>query len=219
MDVAARCEGGHVSSTAQIAPPRASLATLPIDQRRGIYAMWAVIATEAMLFICMFGAYYYLGNNKDRWSQESAPELRFPLILLVILLGSSFVLHWGERQVNGERFTLARAALWITVFLGLVFLALQGFEYYYHWSELAPYSDAYGSIFYTITSLHAAHVIVGLMMLAYIGIQPRYGATIRTPHKPYSTIALYWHFVDVVWVFIVIMLYVIPNIQRMHHVH
>lgn len=208
-----------MSSTAQIAPPRTSLATLPIDQRRGIWAMWSVIATEAMLFICMFGAYYYLGNNKDRWAQQTPPELRFPLILLVILLSSSFVLHWGERQVQGERFSLGRIALWITVVLGLVFLAIQGFEYYYHWSELAPYSDAYGSIFYTITSLHAAHVIVGLMMLAYVGIQPRYGVTVRTPHKPYSTIALYWHFVDVVWVFIVIMLYVIPNLQRIHHVH
>ena len=212
-----------MSTVAQIAPPRTSLSTLPIDQRRGVYAMWSVIATEAMLFICMFGAYYYLGNNKDRWAQESPPQLRFPLILLAILLSSSFVLHWGERQLQGsvesQRFGLARIALWITVLLGMGFLALQGFEYYYHWSELAPYSDAYGSIFYTITSLHAAHVIVGLMMMAYIGVHPRYGTTIRTPHKPYSTIALYWHFVDVVWVFIVIFLYVIPNFQRMHHVH
>jgi heme/copper-type cytochrome/quinol oxidase subunit 3 len=114
---------------------------------------------------------------------------------------------------------MARVALWITVFMGLAFLALQGVEYYYHWSELAPYSNSYGSIFYAITTLHAAHVIVGLLMLSYIGIQPRYGATRRTPHRPYSTVALYWHFVDAVWVFIVLLLYLIPNLQGMHHGH
>jgi heme/copper-type cytochrome/quinol oxidase subunit 3 len=181
--------------------------------------MWAVIATEAMLFVCMFGAYYYLGNNKDRWSIESPPKLAYPLILLVILLSSSFVLHWGERQIKTERFGIGKLALWLTVLLGVAFLALQGFEYYSHWKDLAPYSDSYGSIFYAITSLHTAHVIVGLMMLTYVGILPRWGVTRRSPHKPYETVALYWHFVDVVWIFIVLLLYLLPNLQRLHHVH
>jgi len=181
--------------------------------------MWCVIATEAMLFVSMFGAYYYLGNNKDRWSLETPPKLVYALILLAILLCSSFVLHWGEQQVKAERFPAGRLALWLTVLLGCIFLSLQGFEYYDHWKELAPYSDSYGSIFYTITSLHAAHVIVGLMMLVYIGVLPRWGITSRTPHKPYHTIALYWHFVDVVWIFIVVLLYLIPTFQGMHHGH
>jgi cytochrome c oxidase subunit 3 len=206
-----------VSSGVQIPPPRISLATLPIDQRRGICAMWALIATEAMLFVCMFGAYYYLGNNKDRWSIETPPHLKFPFVLLAILLGSSGVLAWGERRVKLEQFSAGKMALWITVLMGLVFLALQGLEYKSHWKELAPYSDSYGSIFYTITTLHAVHVVFGLLMLMYLGVMPRWGRTLRTPHKPYETIALYWHFVDAVWVFIVLLLYVIPNLQRLHH--
>lgn len=206
-----------MSSAVQIPPPRVSLATLPIDQRRGICAMWAVIATEAMLFVCMFGAYYYLGNNKDRWALETPPHLKFPFVLLAILLVSSLVLEWGERRVKAEEFTAGRLALWITVLMGMGFLALQGLEYKDHWKELAPYSDSYGSIFYAITSLHAAHVIFGLMMLMYLGVMPHWGRTLRTPHKPYETIAIYWHFVDIVWIFIVLMLYVIPNLQRMHH--
>jgi heme/copper-type cytochrome/quinol oxidase subunit 3 len=208
-----------VSSVTQIPPPRTCLATLPIDQRRGVWGMWGVIATEAMLFICMFASYYYLGTNKDRWAIETPPALKYPLILLVILLSSSVVLHWGELQVRAKHFDAGRIALWVTVLLGLAFLALQGFEYYSHWKELAPYSDSYGSIFYAITSLHAAHVIVGLLMLSYIGVMPRYGVTALTPHKPYKTVSLYWHFVDVVWVFIVLLLYVIPHLQRLHHVH
>lgn len=208
-----------MSSAVQIPPPRVALSTLPIDQRRGVWAMWCVIATEAMLFICMFGAYYYLGSNKDRWANENAPHLHYPVILLIILVASSFVLHWGEKQVKAMRLAAGITALWMTVAMGIVFLILQGFEYRAHWADLAPYSDSYGSIFYTITSLHAAHVIVGLLLLIYTGVAPHFAKAVRTPHKLYETVSLYWHFVDVVWVFIVLLLYVVPNLQVMHHGH
>lgn len=208
-----------MSSTVQIPPPQVSLSTLPLDQRRGLHGMWAVISTEFMLFVCMFGAYYYLGSNKDRWADETAPKWWMALILLAILLSSSVVLHWGEKQVKAERFGAGRIALWVTVVLGFVFLGVQGYEYRMEWNNLTPYSDSYGSIFYTITSLHALHVIAGLLMLMYIGIMPRYGETARTPHKPYSTVSMYWHFVDAVWVIIVVLLYIIPTLQRMSHVH
>jgi heme/copper-type cytochrome/quinol oxidase subunit 3 len=206
-------------STVQIPPPRVALATLPIDQKRGIHCMYCVIATEFMLFVAMFAAYYYLGSNKDRWADHVAPKWGLALWLLVILLSSSFVLHWGEKQAEKERFGPARLALWITVLMGLGFLALQGFEYSAEWTTTTPYSDSYGSVFYSITSLHALHVIVGLLLLMYVGLMPRYGSTMRTPHKPYSTVALYWHFVDAVWVIIVALLYIIPNFQRYMHVH
>lgn len=208
-----------MSATVQIPPPRTSLATLPLDQRRGIHAMWCTIATEAMLFIAMFGAYYYLGSNKDRWADETAPLWYFALILLAILLSSSVVLAWGEHQVKKGRFVAGRIALWITVVMGLCFLGLQSYEYLVEWKSITPYSDSYGSIFFTITSLHAAHVIVGLALLMYIGIFPRYGDTRRTPHKPYKTVAYYWHFVDGMWVIIVTFLYLIPTLQRYLHVH
>ena len=206
-----------MSSAVQIPPPRVQLATLPVDQRRGIWGMWCVIATEAMLFMCMFGAYYYLGSNKDRWATENPSPLQYPLILLVILLSSSIVLAWGEKQVKLERYGAAALALWITVALGFIFLGVQGFEYRSHWAELAPYSNSYGSIFYTITSLHAAHVIFGLLMLMYVGVLPRFAKALRSPHQVYETIALYWHFVDVVWIFIVVLLYIMPHFQVHHH--
>jgi heme/copper-type cytochrome/quinol oxidase subunit 3 len=136
-----------------------------------------------------------------------------------VLLASSIVLAWGEKQAKAERFAMARIACWITVGMGLGFLALQGYEYSVEWKDVTPYSDSYGSIFYSITTLHALHVIAGLLMLIYIGVMPRYGSTRRSPHKPYTTVALYWHFVDAVWVLIVTLLYIIPNIQRYMHVH
>lgn len=206
-------------STVQIAPPQVGLATLPQDQRCGLNCMWCVIATEFMLFVSMFGAYYYLGSNEDRWADHVAPKYWLALLLMLILLASSVVLAWGEKQVKAERFVAGRITCWITIAMGIGFLALQGFEYSVEWKSETPYSDSYGSIFYAITTLHALHVIAGLLMLMYIGVMPRYGWTRRTPHKPYATIALYWHFVDAVWVLIVLLLYIIPNIQRYLHVH
>lgn len=206
-------------STVQIPPPKVGLSTLPIDQNRGVHCMWCVIATEAMLFVAMFGAYYYLGSNKDRWADHTAPKWWLAVILLIILLASSVVLMWGERQVRKGNEMAARLALWITVLMGIGFLALQAFEYSVEWKEVTPYSDTYGSIFFSITTLHALHVIAGLLILMWVGVVPRFGETMRTPHKAYETGALYWHFVDAVWVFIVLFLYIIPNIQRYLHVH
>lgn len=208
-----------MSSAVQIPERRIVLGDLPTDQRRGLYGMWCIIATEFMLFVCMFGAYYYLGTNKYRWAHEMPPHLRYPLTLLAILLGSSFVLKWGEDQVKRGGFNMAKLALWATVLMGLVFLLLQTFEYKAHWKDLTPYSDSYGSIFYAITTLHAAHVVAGLLMLAYVGILPRYGETVGSPHRVYETVALYWHFVDFVWILIVVLLYVIPNVQGIHYGH
>ena len=87
-----------------------------------------------------------------------------------------------------RRYTAGRLALGAVILIGVVFLTLQGFEYADHWKTLTPTSDSYGSIFYTITTFHAAHLIVGLMMLAYVLVLPRYapGARIALPPLPDS---------------------------------
>ena len=161
--------------------------TWPIEDRRGVYAMYTVIATEFSLFVCLFASYYFLGSNKDRWAFDHPPKLTLAIIMLVVLLSSSVILQWGEQQVKLGRYTAGRLALFATVLLGLVFLTLQGFEYADHWKTLTPYSDTYGSIFYTITSFHAAHVIVGLLLLAYVGIRPlRSNTCAALPSIPYD---------------------------------
>ena len=206
-----------MSTPVQVRERQVSLRGLPIDQRRGWHAMWCLIATEFMLFVCMFGSYYYLGTNQDWMVHEQAPHLTFALILLVVLLASSAVLIWGERQVRAGNFGAARIALWVTVAMGVVFIVLQYFEYLNHLKSLAPYSDSYGSIFYAITTLHAVHVVAGMLMLSYVGVLPRYGETRGSPHRVYQTAALYWHFVDFVWVLVVAILYVIPTLQGGSH--
>ncbi len=185
---------------------------LPMDDERGTMGMWLAITNEALLFVSLFFAYYYVGHNHVRWPAEP-PKLPLAFILLAVLVSSSIVLHLGEHMLKKGDQALARTLLGGTIALGVVFLVIQGFEYRNHLRELKPTTNAYGSIFYVITSIHALHVVVGLIMLLFVAFLPSFRPR-RSPHRPLHNVSLYWHFVDVVWLFIVGLLYVVPHWTR-----
>ena len=189
------------------------IANLKLDEERGKYGVWLVITTEAFLFISLFFSYFYLANRTGRWQVEIPPPLTLVLILLGILILSSIVLQiFGESPVEKGNYGVARAGVAATIVLGLIFLALEGFAFSRSWPNITPATDSYGSIFYIIQFFHAAHVIAGLLMLTYVLFLPL-GPTERTPYRPLHSAALYWHFVDVVWVFVVIVLFILPNLH------
>ena len=179
---------------------------------RGTWAMAMFIATEAMLFVCLFFSYYYLGHAAPKWPPEP-PEYKLALVMLAVLLTSSVVLHEGEKAERRGASGAARGWTALTIVLGGVFVGIQTLEYRNHLEKLQPTTDAYGSIFYTITSFHAAHLVLGLLMLAYVLLLPEIGAARKPPHRALHNASLYWHFVDLVWVFIVVLLYIVPNLR------
>lgn len=186
---------------------------LALDQGRGSAGMALFVLSEAALFACLFFAYFYLARDaRGDWPPQP-PKLHLALPMLAVLVTSSVVLELGERAVRRREETVARWALAGTIALGGGFLVLQGFEYRERLRTLRPSTDAYGSIFYTITSLHGAHVLLGLGMLTFVALLPRLGPTLRSPHRPLRNAALYWHFVDAVWVVIVALLYVLPAVR------
>ncbi len=187
------------------------LPALPFEVDRGRNAMWLVIATEAFLFISLFFSYFYLAQNKGRWQHNEPPKLMLAIIMLVVLFASSVVLHWGEKQVKKGNTAAGRIALIGTLILGIAFFVIQIYEYMDHWHSLTPFTDAYGSIFYAITSFHALHLIVGLLILAYVLVLPHYRPTDESPYLPYTVASMYWHFVDLIWFFIVGILYIGPH--------
>lgn len=184
-----------------------------IDQNRGTTAMKLVIATEAMLFVVLFFGYFFLSAGDPRWLHESPPKLTLALTMLAILLTSSVVLHLGEHASKKERFGLARLAIAGTVLLGAAFIVLQVCEYRDHLKHLTPQTNAYGSMFYTITSIHGLHVCSGMLMLLYVLLLPKLEPEEELPFKPLHNVGLYWHFVDTVWIFIILLLYVLPNLR------
>lgn len=195
------------------APAQATPVQLSLDQERGHFAIWLFIGSEVFLFLMLFFSYFFLSFGDWRWLREEPPKLQLALIMLAVLLTSSVVLRWGEKQVERARFARGRAAMALTILLGVAFLALSVAEYREHLKEVTPWSNAYGSIFYTITTFHVAHLVLGLCMMGFVLILPRIGSTARPPHRAYADVALYWHFVDAVWVFIVALLYVLPNLR------
>jgi cytochrome c oxidase subunit I len=193
-------------------PPIDDILRGALDVKRGSFGMKWFIGTEAMLFVGLFFAYYYLGTLQPHWPLSKPPKLTFALVMLGILLASSIVLHWGETREKLGKDVQARVAIALTLVLGAVFVVVQMAEYHVHLREMLPQEDSYASIFFTITSFHAAHLLVGLAMLGYVLFQPSLDPD-RPPHKPLHAAALYWHFVDVVWVVIVALLYVVPNLR------
>ena len=101
------------------------------------------------------------------------------------------------------------AFMWMTVTLGLVFLFVQGYEYFHAYSELnlKLSSGAYGSTFFMLTGFHGFHVFVGMLMLFFITLRLHKGHFSAEKHFGFEGAAWYWHFVDVVWLGLYILVY------------
>jgi heme/copper-type cytochrome/quinol oxidase subunit 3 len=164
-----------------------------------------------MLFVSLFFAYYFLGQGRA-WPPDEPPRLLLASVMLAVLLASSVVAEWAWRARRRHRHGQARAGLAGAIALGCVFLALQAMEFREHLRTLRPDSDAYGSIFYTLTSFHGAHVIVGMLMLAFVAVLPTAQAP-RSPYHAQRNATLYWHFVDGVWLFLYALLYAAPQLS------
>jgi len=116
----------------------------------------------------------------------------------------------AEKLLAHGAFHKARALVGATVALAVVFLIVQAVEYRNHLRELGPTTNAYGSLFYAITTFHTLHVVVGLLMLLFVLCVPKLKPS-RSPHRPLRNAGLYWHFVDAIWIFVVVLLYVLPR--------
>jgi heme/copper-type cytochrome/quinol oxidase subunit 3 len=195
--------------------PDTPLDELPLDHERGSMGMLLAITTEALLFVSMFFAYFYIGHARFTNWPSHPPKRELALIMLAVLLTSSVVLHLGEKAVKKSR--IGEARLWVaaTVLLGIAFLVVQTLEYSKHLAEELPTANAYTSLFFTITSIHGLHVVVGLAFLVYVLFLPEIGEhSMLPPHRALHNASLYWHFVDAVWLCIVLLLYLLPHWTR-----
>jgi cytochrome c oxidase subunit III len=184
-----------------------------IDDHRGTYGVMLFILTEGFLFVMLFTAYFYLAQGGWRWLAEKPPALHYAIPQLAVLLGSSGIVHWGEKQVGKGMHRTGRKALAVAILMGVGFLALSALDYREHLRDLTPLTNAYGSIFYTIVTFHVAHVCLGLFLLIFALIIPQLEPRQWPPYRPYHNATMYWHFVDLVWVFVVAFLFVAPNIR------
>lgn len=191
----------------------APLGALPVGgqgkRAGGWWGVWTLIATEAALFAYLLFSYLYLAaTNGAHWPPEGPPKLAPGGVATALLLGSSVVVWGAERLLVHRRRVLAGAALLLAIVMGVVFSGIQLDEYSKH--PYGPSGNLYGSLYFTITGFHLAHVLIGLIVLAFLLVWTLLGY-FDEKHRATLTIgSAYWHFVDVVWLFIFATLYLSP---------
>ena len=177
----------------------------------GWWGLAALIATEGALFAYLLFTYYYLlVQIGPTWFPEHAPPLKLALPNTVILLASSATVAWAERGIRAGARGRAIAGLVLTLVLGVVFVAIQLVEW-----KAKPYtmqSGSYGSLYFTTTGFHMAHVAAGLIGLVLVLIWTLAGYLDERRNVPMLIGSAYWHFVDVVWLTVFFTFYVAPRL-------
>jgi cytochrome c oxidase subunit III len=181
-----------------------------VDAR--LLGMYLFIGSEIMLFGSFFTAYFFARVVSGPGEWPPAPfELPVYLALLntIILVSSSFTMHWALSSVKRANRAGLVAGLLLTFLLGLTFLLIQAREY----TRLgfSPHDLAFGSTFYGLTGLHGAHVFIGLNLLLYALIRAVRGHYGPEPHAHLGVEipGIYWHFVDVMWIVVYVTVYVL----------
>ena len=171
------------------------------------------ILSEVFFFVSFFWAFYDRRVSPTielgiTWPPRGIVPLdtySIPLLNTVILLSSGVSVTWSHHSLINNNYTSMVVRLFITVGLGLYFLSIQYEEYVE--SQFSISDGSYGSTFFISTGFHGVHVIVGTSILLYTFISSLRGIFLHNHHFMFEASAWYWHFVDVVWLFLFIRVY------------
>jgi cytochrome c oxidase subunit 3 len=184
--------------------------------------MWVFLATEVLFFGGLILAYtaYRSGDPQGFADAARDTEIVIGTMNTVVLLTSSFLVAWAVTAARLRLATMAALLLWAAALLGVVFLILKGVEYQMEYDKrlvpglnlaaTAPNARALGlffSFYFVATGLHAVHLAVGIVVLAVIGGRAYRRHYSERYHAPITVAALYWHFVDMVWIFLFALIY------------
>ncbi len=191
------------------------------EDRRYRIAVWIVIASEALLFAGLFALYAsYRSEYTSAFEAGVRADIQWIGALnTLLLLTSSFAIAWSIHQVRQSRLRGATRSLAAVLALGVAFLGFKLLEWSEHIHEgvvpgLAyagpdhgPGTSLFFTLYYGMTGLHALHVIAGLVLVAWVFRRSYRYRLSPESHLSLELVALYWHFVDAIWVFLWPMFY------------
>jgi cytochrome c oxidase subunit 3 len=163
------------------------------------------IGSELMFFAGLFAAYFNARAAAPQWPPEGVTFIQpvpLPLIVTGILVSSSFTMQWAVSRIRkGDRSGMNRAIV-VTLVLGITFLFLQVYDYLELVQEhgFGINSGIYGTLFFTLTGFHGAHVFGGVVGMTVILLRGLAGQFSGLHHVAVEAVSAYWHFVDVVWI-------------------
>lgn len=169
--------------------------------------MWLFLATEVMMFGGFIAAYIlYRAARPEMASDAARLSTGAAAFNTLVLLTSSLTMALGVRAARQGDVRGARRGLVTTLLLGAVFLGVKAIEYAGKLSAgWGPGTSLFFSCYYTLTGLHALHVVAGIILLAWVAV--RLPAWAESGDTVVEVSGLYWHFVDVVWIFLFPLLY------------
>jgi len=191
--------------------------TVEPRQDTGLYnakfGIWLFLASEVMLFGALFSTYVLLRIGAPSWPVGSS-ILNVPIgaFNTVVLIASSVTMVLSWVALKEGRIGKFKLNLGLTIFLALLFLVVKGFEYQAKFSHhMFPSTSTYLAIYFTLTGLHALHIIGGIIVNTYFW-GPGLKMWLSDPKRFTNRIevaGLYWHFVDLVWIFLFPILYLL----------
>ena len=190
-------------------PPEANQSAR-IDQT--VLGILLFILSEVMLFASFFAAYFFLRVvvGPDTWPPEG---IELPVLIAgintVVLISSSFTVHYALEAIRHGNHAGLKLGLVMTWLLGATFLFIQINEYIH--IGFTPRDGAFGSIFFSLTGLHGAHVFVGLLLLTFATIRAFRGhfGPAQKDHLGVEVPGIYWHFVDIMWIIVFATIYIL----------
>jgi cytochrome c oxidase subunit 3 len=177
----------------------------------GKLGIWLFLASEVMLFGALFSSYILLRVGAPEWPHR---QLNIPLgtvnTLILITSSVTMVMAWASLKMGN--WGRHRLFLTLTFVLAGIFLVNKYFEYAEHFGKgEGPWHSTFFAIYFTLTGLHALHIVAGMIVMAYF-LGPGAGLWKRNPDQFTNRIeytGLYWHFVDLVWIFLFPVLYLL----------
>ena len=180
----------------------------------GKFGIWLFLASEVMLFGALFSTYIFLRTAAPVWPPEGTPELNVILGMVntFVLIASSVTMVFCWAMLKMNKFDAFKKYLSFTILLALTFMVIKGFEYggkfsHHHY----PSGNTFLAIYFVLTGLHGLHVIGGVVVLGYF-LGPGKKMFQTEPERFINRIevtGLYWHFVDLVWIFLFPVLYLL----------
>ena len=172
--------------------------------------MWVFLSSEVIFFTALIATFMVYQDRSVSGPGQELLDIEITAINTFILIISSLTMVLSLEAAVKDR--QRQLILWLlaTIVLGSIFLSIQGFEYFQLWREgLTPSVNLFGSAFYTLTGFHGTHVFVGVIMLVGLLIKALAGGFDSKNFIPIELVGLYWHFVDLVWIVLFTLVYLI----------
>lgn len=202
-----QAEEKYTPQTWPESPERATL-----EGKNKFLGFWLFLGGETVLFASLFATYIALKDkvpSPDHMLAKDLFELPLVFVMTMLLLTSSLTSVYAMYHMKNYSFKKMQLWMLITVILGLGFLGCELYEFHHYYTEYNHTftSSAFGSAFYTLTGFHGAHVVFGLVWMILLMLRNAgRGLSLYNAPKFYLA-SLYWHFIDVVWVFIFTVVY------------